>query len=178
MLATGFETSEYLSGIEVIGRNGESLHDRWGCDPSAFLGAAVSGFPNFFMLYGPNTNQGGNSIVYVLEAGARLVAAAVSRLARRGGNLEVRPEVEQRYNERLCADLERTVWTQCSSYFRSPTGRIVTQWPYTELDYARATWRLRPRDWIHRATGRVPITRSASSERRSSTVRPNVAQRT
>ncbi len=149
ILATGFETSHYLSGIEVFGANGQRLHERWGLDPSAYLGVAVSGFPNFFMLYGPNTNQGGNSIVYILEAGARLVASAVSRLARRGGYLDVCPEAEKRYNERLSADLERSIWTQCDSYFRSPSGRVVTQWPYTELEYARRTWRLRPRDWVH-----------------------------
>jgi cation diffusion facilitator CzcD-associated flavoprotein CzcO len=155
VLATGFETSRYLSGIDVIGTGGQRLHERWGPDPSAYLGVAVSGFPNFFMLYGPNTNQGGNSIVYILEAGARLVASAAGRVARRGGYLDVRPEAEKRYNERLSADLARTIWTQCDSYFRSPTGRIVTQWPYTELDYARRTWRLRPRDWLHR-TGAAP----------------------
>ena len=108
VLATGFETADYLSGIEIVGAGGHSLHERWGADPSAYLGAAVSGFPNFFMLYGPNTNQGGNSIVYILEAGARLVASAVTRLARHGGHLEVRPDAEKRYNERLSADLERT----------------------------------------------------------------------
>jgi cation diffusion facilitator CzcD-associated flavoprotein CzcO len=150
VLATGFETSQYLSGIDVIGSGGQHLHERWGEDPTAYLGVAVGGFPNFFMLYGPNTNQGGNSIVYILEAGARLVASAVSRLARRGGYLDVRPEAEKRYNELLSADLERTIWTQCDSYFRSPSGRIVTQWPYTELEYARRTWRLRTRDWLHR----------------------------
>nr|WP_264064447.1 NAD(P)/FAD-dependent oxidoreductase [Mycobacterium montefiorense] len=150
VLATGFETSRYLSGIDVVGYGGQRLHEQWGDDPSAYLGVAVGGFPNFFMLYGPNTNQGGNSIVYILEAGARLVASAVKRLARRGGYLDVRPEAEKRYNEGLSADLERTIWTQCDSYFRSPTGRIVTQWPYTELEYARRTWRLRPRDWLHR----------------------------
>ncbi len=160
--ATGFQTSRYLSGIEVIGRGGESLHERWGEDPRAYLGVAVSGFPNFFMLYGPNTNQGGNSIVYILEAGARLVASAVSRVARRGGYLDVRPEAETRYNQQLSAALERTIWTQCDSYFRSPTGRIVTQWPYTELEYARRTWRLRPRDWVHR-TGTGPPTGSGSA---------------
>ncbi len=149
VLATGFETSSYLSGLDVVGVGGESLHDRWGLDPRAYLGAAVSGFPNFFMLYGPNTNQGANSIIYILEAGARLVASAVSRLARRGGFVEVRPEAEDRFNEKISAELERTIWTQCDSYYRSPTGRIVTQWPHSELDYARATWRLRPRDWIH-----------------------------
>jgi cation diffusion facilitator CzcD-associated flavoprotein CzcO len=149
VLATGFETSHYLSGIDVIGVDGQHLHDRWGDDPSAYLGTAVSGFPNFFMLYGPNTNQGGNSIVYILEAGARLVASAVARLARRGGYLDVRPAAEKRYNEQLSADLERSIWTRCDSYFRSPSGRIVTQWPYTELDYARRTWRVRSRDWLH-----------------------------
>lgn len=157
VLATGFETSRYLSGIDVIGIGGHRLHERWGPDPSAYLGVAVGGFPNFFMLYGPNTNQGGNSIVYILEAGARLVASAVSRVARRGGYVDVHPEVEKRYNEELSADLERTIWTQCNSYFRSPTGRIVTQWPYTELEYARRTWRLRPREWVHR-TGAAPAT--------------------
>ncbi|HTI73384.1 MAG TPA: NAD(P)/FAD-dependent oxidoreductase [Mycobacterium sp.] len=149
VLATGFETSNYLSGLEVIGVGGQNLHDRWGPDPSAFLGVAVSGFPNFFMLYGPNTNQGANSIIYILEAGARLVASAVSRLARRGGFVDVRPHAEYRFNEQINADLERSIWTQCDSYYRSPTGRVVTQWPYSELEYAKATWRLRSRDWIH-----------------------------
>lgn len=167
VLATGFHTNHYLSGIEVTGVGGQSLHERWGEDPSAYLGVAVSGFPNFLMLYGPNTNQGGNSIVYILEAGARLAADAVGRIWRRGGTLEVRPDAERRFNDEISAELEQTVWTQCGSYFRSPGGRIVTQWPYTEIDYARRTWRLRPGDWIHRPaghnpSGQVPITWSRS----------------
>jgi cation diffusion facilitator CzcD-associated flavoprotein CzcO len=149
VLATGFETTSYLSGLEVLGVDGECLHDRWGSDPQAYLGTAVSGFPNFFMLYGPNTNQGANSIIYILEAGARLVASAVSRLARRGGFVDVRPDVERRFNDQISENLEHTVWTRCDSYYRSPSGRIVTQWPHSELDYARATWRLRPRNWVH-----------------------------
>lgn len=161
--ATGFQTSRYLTGIEVIGRGGASLHERWGDDPTAYLGVAVSGFPNFFMLYGPNTNQGGNSIVYVLEAGARLVASAVSRVARRGGYVDMRSEVEKRYNDALSADLENTIWTRCDSYFRAPSGRIVTQWPYTELEYARRTWRMRPREWVHR-TGAAPARGPGSAD--------------
>jgi cation diffusion facilitator CzcD-associated flavoprotein CzcO len=148
VLATGFETTSYLSGLDVIGVDGESLHERWGLDPQAYLGTAVSGFPNFFMLYGPNTNQGANSIIYILEAGARLVASAVNRIAGKGGFVDVHPDVERRYNDRIATELEQTIWTRCDSYYRSPTGRIVTQWPHSELDYARATWRLRPRDWV------------------------------
>ncbi|AFM17259.1 putative flavoprotein involved in K+ transport [Mycolicibacterium chubuense NBB4] len=150
VLATGFETSRYLADLEVFGTGGRSLHDEWGDDPRAYLGVAVHGYPNFFMLYGPNTNQGGNSIVYVLEAAAELVVDAVRRLARRGGSVEVRADAQARFNARLEADLERSVWTQCDSYFRSPSGRIVTQWPYTELEYARATERLRDEHWHHR----------------------------
>jgi hypothetical protein len=70
-------------------------------------------------------------------------------LARRGGHLDVRVDAERRFNATIAADLERTIWTGCESYYRSPSGRIVTQWPYSELDYARATWRVRRRDWQH-----------------------------
>ncbi len=152
VLATGFETSSYLSGLKVTGVDGAALHERWGTDPQAYLGVAVSGFPNFFMLYGPNTNQGANSIIYILEAGARLVASAVGRIARKGGFVDVRPDVERRFNERIAEELEQTIWTRCDSYYRSPSGRIVTQWPHSELDYAKATWRLRPGDWVHSAS--------------------------
>jgi cation diffusion facilitator CzcD-associated flavoprotein CzcO len=150
VLATGYETSHYLSGLDVIGTGGRSLHDEWGDDPRAYLGVAVNGYPNFFMLYGPNTNQGGNSIVYVLEAAAEMVVDAVRRLARDGGSLEVTAQAQASFNARIDADLERSVWTKCDSYFRSPSGRIVTQWPYTELEYERATRRLRAEDWVHR----------------------------
>ena len=93
----------------------------------------------------------------MLEAGACLVVDAVERLARAGGQLAVRPEAEAAFNQRISNELEGTVWTQCDSYFRSPSGRIVTQWPYTEQDYERETRALRPGDRIHRhasATGR------------------------
>jgi cation diffusion facilitator CzcD-associated flavoprotein CzcO len=150
VLATGYDTSHYLSGLDVIGAGGRSLHEEWGDDPRAYLGVAVNGYPNFFMLYGPNTNQGGNSIVYVLEAAAQMVVDAVQRLARHGGSLEVTAEAQTRFNAQIDAELERSVWTKCDSYFRSPSGRIVTQWPYAEVDYERATRRLRAEDWTHR----------------------------
>jgi cation diffusion facilitator CzcD-associated flavoprotein CzcO len=149
VLATGFEASRYLAGLEVIGTRGRRLHDEWGDDPQAYLGVAVHGYPNFFMLYGPNTNQGGNSIVYVLEAASELVVDAVARLARDGGSLEVRADAQARFNAQIEAELERSVWAQCNSYFRSPSGRIVTQWPYAELEYAQQTQRLRDQDWDH-----------------------------
>ncbi|MGH9275445.1 MAG: flavin-containing monooxygenase, partial [Acidimicrobiales bacterium] len=77
VLCTGFRATEYLRGIDVVGRDGTRLHDHWDGVPRAYLGMAVPGFPNLFLTYGPNTNQGGNSILIVLEAQARYVAEAV-----------------------------------------------------------------------------------------------------
>ena len=150
VLATGFETSHYLSGLDVVGTDGRSLHAEWGDDPRAYLGVAVHGYPNLFMLYGPNTNQGGNSIVYVLEAAADLVVDAVRRLALDGGVLEVSRRAQEEFNATIDAELERSVWTKCDSYFRSPSGRIVTQWPYTELEYRQRTRVLAEGDWVQR----------------------------
>ena len=149
ILATGFRTTAYLAAVDVTGRGGRHITDHWADGAHAYLGITTAGFPNLFMLYGPNTNQGANSIIYILEAGARLVASAVARLARSGGFVDVRPDVERRFNDRIAEQLEQTIWTRCDSYYRSPSGRIVTQWPHSELDYAKATWRLRPGDWVH-----------------------------
>jgi cation diffusion facilitator CzcD-associated flavoprotein CzcO len=153
LCATGYAAADYLGQIDVVGEGGTSLRERWSDGAYAYLGMVVPGIPNFFMLYGPNTNQGANSIIYILEAGARLIASAVSRLARRGGFIDVHPDVERRFNEHISAELEQTIWTRCDSYYRSPSGRIVTQWPHSELDYARATWRVRSGDWLHSGAG-------------------------
>ena len=112
----------YLSGIDVIGIGGAVCTSVGVRTRSAYLGVAVSGFPNFFMLYGPNTNQGGNSIIYILEAGARLVASAVSGWRDEVATSTSAPRPKSAFNDQLSADLERTIWTQCDSYFRSPTG--------------------------------------------------------
>lgn len=148
--ATGFEAGRHLNGIEVIGRDGRSIHEQWGAEPSTYFGVAVNGFPNFFMLYGPNTNQAGASMIYILEADARLVASAASRVARRGGHLDVRPEAEKRYSDLLSADGERIVWKQCGVTRTAGGNQGLSQTPYSEVEYARRTWRLRPRDWDHR----------------------------
>ncbi len=147
VLATGFETTKYLHGIEVIGRDGRRLHDEWAKRPEAYLGTAISGYPNLFLLYGPNTNQGGNSIIGILEAGARYAVSAIRALRRDPRPLDVRSDVQRAYNDQLQADLRGSVWEACDSYFRTAEGRIVTQWPHTSLDYARRTWRLRRRDY-------------------------------
>jgi cation diffusion facilitator CzcD-associated flavoprotein CzcO len=141
VLATGFRAGEYLHGIKVTGVAGEQLHDRWADIPKAYLGMAVSGFPNLFVFYGPNTNQGGNSIILILEAQASYVRSALAAMDRDGiATVDVRPEVAHTYDEQLVAALSETVWaTGCHSYFTDSSGRVVTQLPYTSAWYAART---------------------------------------
>lgn len=140
VLCTGFRAAEYLHGIRITGRGGADLHERWAGTPRAFHGLAVPGFPNLFQMYGPNTNQGGNSILLILEAQASFIAGAVRALADgRAEALDVRPEAMDRYVEELEAALATTVWSGCDSYFRNASGAIVTQLPHTSGWYRAQT---------------------------------------
>lgn len=138
--ATGFQVQRYLSAIEVTGRGGADLRQAWADGAQAYLGITTSGFPNLFMLYGPNTNQG--SIIYMLECQVAYVVRQLQRLDREELVwLDVKPEVQQRYNDDLQAELERfDVWKHdCNHYYRSPSGRIVTQFPGDMADYRDRT---------------------------------------
>jgi cation diffusion facilitator CzcD-associated flavoprotein CzcO len=141
VLATGFRAGEYLTGIDVTGRDGDRLHDRWSDAPYAYLGMTVSGFPNLFVFYGPNTNQGGNSIILILEAQAAYVRRALAAMERAGlVAVDVRDDVLAEYDRATQDEMARTVWgTGCNSYFTNPAGRVVTQLPHTSAWYARRT---------------------------------------
>ena len=145
VFATGFRATEYLHGLEVIGLDGRRLHDDWSERAHAHLGMTVSGYPNFFMLYGPNTNQGGNSIIFILEAQARYVVRALRAMRRnRLSSVDVDRAVMDRYNAELAVALEATVWNSgCDSYFRNANGHITTQLPQTSKWYWRRTRRFR-----------------------------------
>lgn len=149
VLCTGFRASEYLRGIDVVGRSGARLHDTWAGVPRAYLGMAVPGFPNFFMLYGPNTNQGGNSIILILEGQAQFVAATIESMRALGASsVDVLPESMQSYMDELAGALEKTVWQGgCASYFRADGGQIVTQLPFTSRWYCDRTMRFHAEDF-------------------------------
>jgi len=131
VFATGYAANKFLSVIDVRGRNHQSLEQAWSDGPQAYLGVTVAGFPNLFMLYGPNTNNG--SILYMLELQARYIVDKVARLASdQAESIEVRREAMDHYNTELQAHLRTTVWrNEGSKYYRSDSGRIVTQWPWT-----------------------------------------------
>ncbi len=129
---TGFKANEYLGTVDVIGRDGRSLHDDWRDGAEAYLGITVPGYPNFFLLYGPNTN-GVNSIMFMHEAQVHYIMRALRSMTRRDrGAVEVRAPRTARYNRRLQAAMAGTVWTAgCDNYFRTAAGKVVTQLPYS-----------------------------------------------
>lgn len=140
ILATGFHTGEYLSAIEVTGRNGRQLADAWADGAQAYLGISTSGFPNLFMLYGPNTNNG--SILQMLELQAAYILRQLRRLQREDvAWLDVRPEAMEHYNNKLQQEIASVdVWqAACSGYYRAASGRVVTQWPHNMAEYERRT---------------------------------------
>jgi cation diffusion facilitator CzcD-associated flavoprotein CzcO len=138
VLATGFDAANYLGNFTVTGRGGIELHEKWAGEPQALLGLMVPGFPNFFMMYGPNTNS--VPLVAFYEAQARFAAKAIRHMSRRGrGAVEVSGPLTDRFNRWLQSRLAGTVWAETNSYFRAQTGRIVSQWPFSASFYITAT---------------------------------------
>ena len=140
VLATGFETTRYLATIEVTGRNGRQIEEAWSNGAEAYLGITTAGFPNLFMLYGPNTNNG--SILFMIECQVAYVMRQLARLDRDDlAWIDVRPDVMADYNRALQDDLDHVeVWAaSCNNYYRGPSGTIVTQWPHTMSEYETRT---------------------------------------
>jgi cation diffusion facilitator CzcD-associated flavoprotein CzcO len=128
VLATGFKAAQYLSRLKVFGREGRDLHQVWRDGAFALLGMSLNGFPNFYMLYGPNTNGAGGPITWNSEQQAGWVARDVLRMKRRGyTSIETKASYVTRYNEWLQARLARTAWVSSKNYMKAPSGRIVTQ---------------------------------------------------
>jgi cation diffusion facilitator CzcD-associated flavoprotein CzcO len=142
VLATGFDAANYLGNYRVHGRGGAELHEQWQGEPEAFLGMMVPKFPNFFIMYGPNTNS--IPLVSFYEAQAAFTASLIARAASTGAStIEVRRSAFALYNEWIQDRLSRTVWAQVNNYFQAGSGRIVSQWPFGATAYIMATKLLR-----------------------------------
>lgn len=135
VLATGYEATRFLASLEVVGRDGVDLRNVWGPDPFALAGMMVPGFPNFFIMYGPNTN--GGLTVSNFEHEADFIVHQIKRVLRSGRNqVDARSGVVEAYNRWVQHRISSTAWVDGSNYFASSTGRIVTQWPEGAAIYA------------------------------------------
>lgn len=152
---TGFQASQFLAPMRVIGRDGRDLHETWNGDARAYLGLTVPGFPNLFSLYGPNTNlsgQGG-SIIYFSECGVTYLVDAVRQLLAGGQRaVEVRPEVFERHNAWVdeANALRAWGWSKVSSWFINRAGRSAQNWPFPAQEYWRRTRRFDPSEYLIR----------------------------
>ena len=141
--ATGFDVEHAYGPIELRGRGGCSVAQALEDGAGAYKGATVAGFPNFFMITGPNTLLGHNSMIYMIESGVRYAVQGVRRVLRDGlHSVEVRPAVQGAYNRKLQQKLQGTVWhTGCQSWYLDSRGRNLVIWPGFTFHYRHLTRR-------------------------------------
>ena len=150
IFATGYEAADAGPPFAITGRAGVRLADAWAGGPEAYLGTAIAGFPNLFMVVGPNTGQGHTSMVYMMESQFPYIAAAITALRRkRLAWLDVRPDIQARYNRWLQARLKRTVWNRggCQSWYLSRSGKNTTTWPGYTFEFRARLRRFRLADF-------------------------------
>ena len=132
---TGFEANEFLAPMSIKGIGGRDLHEEWAEGARAYYGIAVPNFPNLFIMYGPNTNTGGGSIIYFLEVQARYLRKYVDHMVASKSPLMVKQAVEDAFDNEIQSKLNGSVWTGCSSWYRNASGRVTTNWPLLGIEY-------------------------------------------
>jgi cation diffusion facilitator CzcD-associated flavoprotein CzcO len=146
---TGFTPTDYLQPMHIAGLGGRDLNSAWREGAEAYLGITVPGFPNFFMLYGPNTNAI-TSIIFMLECQARYIVDCVRALRTRGAAyMNVREERHRGFAAMLQRRIALTVQAMsiCLTYYKNEFGRITTNWPGYAFEYRWRTRNVRPRDY-------------------------------
>jgi 4-hydroxyacetophenone monooxygenase len=149
---TGFYASRFLSPMKILGRGGVELHDKWNGDARAYLGMTAPGFPNFFMIYGPNTNIVVNgSIIFFSEASVRYILESLKLLAETGArSMEVRGDVHDAFNQKVDAENRQMAWGAegVTSWYKNEKGRVSQNWPFALVDYWEATLKPNPQDFV------------------------------
>lgn len=153
VFATGFDVVRYLAPVEIYGRGGVALRDTWDEeDARAYLGTTIPGFPNFFCLYGPNTQTGhGGSVIFMIESQMRYVMSLLEQMLTQGaGSVECRQDIHDRYNERVDATHEKMVWTHpgMDTYYRNSRGRVVVNNPFRVIDFWNMTRHAALREYL------------------------------
>src|SRR5205823_678628 len=137
ILATGFQTTAFLAPMRIAGLDGRSLDAEWADGARAYRGIAVPGFPNLFLMYGPNTNLGHNSIIFMIECQTRYIVGAIRTLIERDlASLDLRRSVMDAADARTQAELARTVWAATGkSWYKTEKGRITNNWSGSTVRY-------------------------------------------
>jgi len=150
--ATGFKASQFLTPMRVVGRGGADLHKQWDGNARAYLGLVAPNFPNFFFMYGPNTNIVVNgSIIYFSECEMHYITNAIRLLLESGKRaLDCKPDVHDRYNAWIDQGNLEMAWgvSSVNSWYKSASGRVAQNWPFTLLEYWQQTRSVNAADYV------------------------------
>jgi len=146
---TGFRATDLLTPVRILGRDGIDLNDAWRDGFEAYFGITISGYPNLFMLVGPNTGLGHNSIVFMIEAQVNYVMQCLKLLREKGAAaMDLRPEVQAEFNRDLQERMKRTVWASgCKSWYLDARGKNTTLWPGFSFKYWMETRKVAAGDY-------------------------------
>ncbi|WP_345810744.1 NAD(P)/FAD-dependent oxidoreductase [Paraburkholderia sp. PREW-6R] len=147
---TGFQVNDVGAPFDVTGIDGADLGAMWLRDgPEAYLGTSVANFPNFFMIVGPNTGLGHNSMIYMIESQVQYIADCLRVLRRRNARtMNLRPDVQRDFNERLQKEMQHSVWVSgCHSWYQTKSGKVTALWPGFTFSFRKRTRRVRPHDY-------------------------------
>ena len=139
--STGFKTNPFLLGLDIKGKEGITIQETWKDGPQNYLGITVANFPNLFIMYGPNTNLGHNSIIVMSEAQANYIAQCAKAIADNNWKaMEVSEEVMQSYHQSTQKRLEEMIWAKIEdSWYKSANGNIPNNYPGRTMEYMRKT---------------------------------------
>ncbi|MCZ4500696.1 MAG: Cyclohexanone monooxygenase [Marmoricola sp.] len=135
---TGFAATEFLAPMRITGAGGLALEDAWKDGARAFFGVCVPGFPNLGIVYGPNTNLGGSSIINMMESQSGLIRQLVEQVGA-GRSITVRERAEETFDAEIQQRISASVWGGCESWYRDEAGRVTTNWPGTVVEYKERT---------------------------------------
>ncbi|CAB3782115.1 Baeyer-Villiger monooxygenase [Paraburkholderia ultramafica] len=147
---TGFQVNDVGAPFNVTGLDGADLGAMWLRDgPQAYLGVSIANFPNFFMIVGPNTGLGHNSMIYMIESQVQYIAECLRALRRRNARtMNLRPDVQRDFNARLQKTMQHSVWVSgCHSWYQTKSGKVTALWPGFTFSFRKRTRRVRPRDY-------------------------------
>ncbi|MFE4480462.1 MULTISPECIES: flavin-containing monooxygenase [Streptomycetaceae] len=164
VFGTGFRVTDASYAKHVIGSDGRSLDEVWQGSPQAHLGTTVAGFPNLFLMAGPNTGVGHTSLIHMIESQINYLLSTLRLMRSRGlGSVDVRAEAQHAYNAELEERMAPTVWAAggCSGWYQDRTGRVTTIWPASTWRFRRRTRAIDPDEYVLTAP-RVAPDRSGS----------------
>ena len=164
IFGTGFRATEFLAPMEVRGRGGLSLaDDAWAHGAEAYLGITVAGFPNMFLLYGPNTNHGTGSAVEMLEMESRYAVEAIGLIASgKADRLELKREAHDAFVREMDERLADSVWVGCASWYVTDEGRVTNNWPGSQAEYRRRSKTVALSDYSTIGSGTPPTGTAAT----------------